>query len=149
MNRHLFSWNKSYSGLHAKISIKKRRILKKFWNVNNCLSFIVCKMFSLVPKQIILMWLESFFHQRASSWIAAVDLHLSDKVLTCEYQEFLNDMLVHKHDQNQLQLYNHLSFDFYEFSCAILTPKAQLSLQETIGIWTDVWTKSDVGDAGM
>ena len=56
---------------------------------------------------------------REQAAVAAVDMHLSDKGLTCEYQEFLNDMLVHKRGQNQLQLY-HLSFDFYQFSSDIL-----------------------------
>ena len=66
---------------------------------------------------------DRIIEQAAVTAVAAVDMHLSDKGLTCGYQVFLNDMLVHKRGQNQLQLYNHLSFDFYQFSSDILKPR--------------------------
>ena len=37
------------SRLNAEISIEKRRILKKFRNINNCPPFIICKVLAFVP----------------------------------------------------------------------------------------------------
>ena len=104
------------SGLNAEISIKKCRILKEFRNINNCLSFIICKMLAFVPEDIMFRFRIRQHSNPFYKGTTSNQIKQNDRRLTCEYQEFWNDMLFHKRGQSQLQLYTRLSFDWNQFS---------------------------------